>query len=91
MNERIIKPGVVKMIIDHTKNKNKKYTQETVNDILTAFFDVVEIAISKGMKNTNAAIIRTTATASNTRNYAVHMVKYRLMFRRIGMVILNLK
>ena len=48
MNERIIKPGVVKMIIDHTKNKNKKYTQETVNDILTAFFDVVEIAISKG-------------------------------------------
>ena len=48
MNERIIKPGVVKMIIDHTKNKNKKYTQETVNDILTAFFDVVEIAIYKG-------------------------------------------
>lgn len=38
MNERIIKPGVVKMIIDHTKTKNKKYTQETVNDILTAFF-----------------------------------------------------
>ena len=48
MNEKIIKPGVVKTIIDYTKIKNKKYTQEAVNDILTAFFDVIEIAISNG-------------------------------------------
>lgn len=48
MNEKIIKPGVIKRIVDLTKSRNQKYTQETVNDILTAFFDVVEDAISKG-------------------------------------------
>jgi len=32
MNERIIKPGVVKMIIDHTKTKNKKYTRVRITN-----------------------------------------------------------
>ncbi len=48
MNEKIIKPGVIKRIVDLTKSRNQRYTQETVNDILTAFFDVVEDAIGKG-------------------------------------------
>lgn len=48
MNEKIIRPGVVKRIVDLTKSKNQNYTQEVVNDILTAFFDVVEDAISNG-------------------------------------------
>ncbi|MBQ9991406.1 MAG: HU family DNA-binding protein [Lachnospiraceae bacterium] len=48
MNEKIIRPGVVKRIVDLTKSRNQPYTQEVVNDILTAFFDVVEDAISNG-------------------------------------------
>lgn len=48
MNEKIIRPGVVKRIVDLTKSRNQNYTQEVVNDILTAFFDVVEEAISNG-------------------------------------------
>lgn len=48
MGEKIIRPGVVKRIVDLTKNRNQKYTQEVVNDILTAFFDVIEEAISNG-------------------------------------------
>lgn len=48
MNEKIIRPGVVKRIVDLTKSRNQSYTQEVVNDILTAFFDVVEEAISNG-------------------------------------------
>lgn len=48
MNEKIIRPGVVKRIVDLTKSRNQAYTQEVVNDILTAFFDVVEEAISNG-------------------------------------------
>lgn len=48
MNEKIIRAGVVKRIVDLTKSRNQPYTQEVVNDILTAFFDVVEEAISSG-------------------------------------------
>lgn len=48
MSEKIIRPGVVKRIVDLTKSRNQNYTQEVVNDILTAFFDVVEDAISNG-------------------------------------------
>lgn len=48
MNEKIIRPGVVKRIVDLTKSRNQIYTQEVVGDILTAFFDVVEDAISNG-------------------------------------------
>lgn len=48
MNEKIIKPGVIKKIVDLTKCRNQKYTQEMVNDILTAFLDVTEEAISNG-------------------------------------------
>lgn len=36
------------MIVDLTKNKNQLYTHEVVNDILTAFFDVIESAIESG-------------------------------------------
>ena len=48
MNEKIIRPGVIKRIVDLTKSRNQSYTQEMVGDILTAFFDVVEEAISNG-------------------------------------------
>lgn len=48
MNEKIIKPGVVQEICDLTKSKNQNYNTETINDILTAFLDVIEDAVSKG-------------------------------------------
>lgn len=48
MNEKIIRPGVVKRIVDLTKSRNQNYTQDVVSDILTAFLDVVEEAISNG-------------------------------------------
>lgn len=48
MNEKIIRPGVVKRIVDLTKSRNQNYTQDVVGDILTAFLDVVEDAISNG-------------------------------------------
>lgn len=48
MSEKIIRPGVVKKIVDLTKSRNQNYRQEVVSDILAAFFDVVEEAISNG-------------------------------------------
>lgn len=48
MNEKIIRPGVIKKIVDLTKSRNQNYTQDVVSDILTAFLDVVEEAISNG-------------------------------------------
>ncbi len=48
MNETIIRPGVIKQICDLTRSRNTPYSKETVNDILTAFFDVVEQAILDG-------------------------------------------
>lgn len=48
MNEKIVKPGVVKRIVDLLKYKNKKYTQEDVETILSAFWNIVIDAISNG-------------------------------------------
>lgn len=48
MNEKIIRPGVIKKIVDLTKSRNQSYTQEIVDDVLTAFFNVIEEAISNG-------------------------------------------
>lgn len=48
MNEKIIKPGVVKRIVDSLRRKEKKYTQEDVETILSAFWDVVIDAVSNG-------------------------------------------
>lgn len=48
MKEKIIRPGVIKRIVDLTKSRNQNYTQEVVGDILTAFFDVMEDAVSNG-------------------------------------------
>ena len=48
MNEKIIRQGVVKRIVDLTKSRNQNYTQEVVGNILTAFFDVIEEAITNG-------------------------------------------
>lgn len=48
MNEKIIKPGVVKRIVDSLKYKDKKYTQEDVETILLAFWDIVIDALSNG-------------------------------------------
>lgn len=48
MNEKIIKPGLIKKIVDLLKCRNKKYTQEDVEDILSAFGDVIIDALSNG-------------------------------------------
>lgn len=48
MNEKIIKPGVVKRIADSLRHKDKNYTQEDIETILSAFWDVVIDAISNG-------------------------------------------
>ena len=41
MNEKLIKPGVVKRIADSLRHKDKNYTQEDIETILSAFWDVV--------------------------------------------------
>lgn len=48
MNEKIIRKGMIKKIVNLTKSRKQTYTQEVVGDILTAFFDVVVEAISNG-------------------------------------------
>lgn len=48
MNEKIIKPGIIKRIIDLCKSRGQKYTQEDVDSIITAFGDVIIEAISNG-------------------------------------------
>ena len=48
MNEKIIKPGIVKRVYDLLYKENQSYTQEAVNDVLTAFFDVIEAAVMNG-------------------------------------------
>ena len=48
MNEKLIKPGVVKRIADSLRHKDKNYTQEDIETILSAFWDVVIDAISNG-------------------------------------------
>lgn len=48
MNERIVRPGLIKRIVALLKCRNKKYTQEDVETILSAFWDVVIEAISSG-------------------------------------------
>lgn len=48
MNEKIIKPGIIKRIVDLTKSRNQKYTQEDIDNIMTAFWDVIIEAIMNG-------------------------------------------
>lgn len=48
MNEKIIRPGLIKRIVDLLKCGDKKYTQEDVENILAAFGDVVINALSNG-------------------------------------------
>lgn len=48
MKERIIRPGVVNEIMGLTKRENHSYTYEEVDEILSAFFNVMEAEISKG-------------------------------------------
>lgn len=48
MNEKIIRPSVIKRIVDLLKCRNKKYTQEDVENIIFAFWDVVIDALSNG-------------------------------------------
>ena len=42
------RPGLIKRIVALLKCRNKKYTQEDVETILSAFWDVVIEAISSG-------------------------------------------
>ena len=48
MNEKIIRPGLIKRVVDLLKCRNKKYTQEDVETILSAFWNIVIDAISNG-------------------------------------------
>ncbi len=48
MNEKIIRPGLIKRVVDLLKSRNKKYTQEDVENIIFAFWDVVIGVISNG-------------------------------------------
>ena len=48
MNEKIIRPGVIKKITDLTRSRNQEYTQEAVSNILAAFCDLIEEAILNG-------------------------------------------
>ena len=48
MNEKIIKPGVVRRIVDLAESRGHSYEIETVNNILEAFLDVMEQTIEDG-------------------------------------------
>ena len=48
MNEKIIRPGLIKRVVDLLKYRNKKYTQEDVENIVSAFWDVIIDALSNG-------------------------------------------
>ncbi len=48
MNEKIIRPGVIQRIFNLTKSRKQNHSIETISEILTAFFDVVENSISIG-------------------------------------------
>ncbi len=48
MNEKIIKPGFIKRLVDLLKCRNKKYTQEDVENIVSAFWDVIIDTLSNG-------------------------------------------
>lgn len=48
VNEKIVKPGVIKRTVGLLKCRNKKYTQENVESIVSAFWDVIIDALSNG-------------------------------------------
>lgn len=48
MNEKIIRPGLIKRVVDLLKSRNKKYTQEDVENIVSAFWDVIIDSLSNG-------------------------------------------
>ncbi len=48
MNEKIIRPGMIKRVVDLLKCRNEKYTQEDVETIIFAFWDVIIDAIENG-------------------------------------------
>ena len=48
MNEKIIKPGVIHRIYELTKSRKQNHSIETINEVLTAFLDVIENSISIG-------------------------------------------
>lgn len=48
MNEKIIKPAMVQKIAKQLKSNGKRYSQEAVNDILSAFLDELVEATENG-------------------------------------------
>lgn len=48
MDEKIIKQGVIKRIVDLCKSRNQRYTQKDIENIMTAFGDVIIEAIMNG-------------------------------------------
>ena len=48
MNEKVIKPGVTKRMVDLLKSSNTPYTQEDVENVMAAFWDVICDSIEDG-------------------------------------------
>lgn len=48
MNEKVIKPGVTKRMVDLLKSANTPYTQEDVENVMAAFWDVICESIEDG-------------------------------------------
>ena len=65
MNEKIIRPGLIKRVVDLLKCRNKKYTQEDVENIVSAFWDVIIDALSNG-DSVNLNGYATIGTSQNT-------------------------
>lgn len=48
MNEKIIKPGLIKRIVDLLKDKDQRFTSEDVENVMEAFWQIVIQAILNG-------------------------------------------
>lgn len=48
MDERIIRPGVLKRAAELLKCRGRRYTQEDVENVMSAFWDVVIDAVREG-------------------------------------------
>lgn len=78
MKEKIIKPGIMKRVVDLLKCRNKTYTQEDAENIISAFWDVVIDALQNGDSiNLNGyAIIETKHMAERK---AMNVVENKVM------------
>lgn len=78
MKEKIIKPGVMKRVVDLLKSRKKTYTQEDAENIISAFWDIVIDAISNGDSiNLNGYAIIETKHMSERK--AMNVVENKVM------------